>query len=414
MRICFVGNTNNAPYRLVRAMRRIGFDASLVVYESPLLHRPEGEDASLRDAYPAWMHDFSHLGEADLISPSTRLGELLSLLERADALVLNGLGPSLRTFVDRPSVAWLTGSDLDYYATFSTLAAREGNWSAEFRNTAAARLERSLWTGLIARQREGILRSVATSYFHPGIAPVGDALLEGIGIAPQSRFFIYAIIGTDETYNPPEPNPVPRLLCGARLTWKPPIPPGGSLLDFKGSDVMIRGVARYLGRNPDVRFELRLPRKGLHVRETEDLVRECGLEQYVVWLDEMPLQQFLDEVRRADVVFDQLGESMMGMVGVDALALGRPVITNARPALWKRATGEVLPVCQAETHEQVCEWLERLLSDPKARIRVGREAARYARNRLSAEANAKDIVTRLERARKPTEVQAWTSRNGRG
>lgn len=413
MKIVFVGNTNCYPFRLVRELRGSGVDAHLVVYETQILHRPEGEDPSLRNAYPPWVHDFSHLTEADFASPAKSLAPLLALLGQSDALVLNGLGPSLRALVDKPSIAWLTGSDLDYHANHASIAAREAIWSAGYRRSIMARRERLLWRRLIARQRSGIRRSLATSYFHRGINPEGDALLDRIGVADSARFFIYMADAAGCGFHPPAANPVPRILCGARLTWVPPIPSGGSVLDFKGSDIMLRGVARYLVCNPDARFELRLVRKGLHIAQTQALVRECALDRHVVWLDEMPLHEFMDELRRADVVFDQIGTSMVGMAGLDAMAMGRPVIANGRPEIWRRATGEVLPICQAASVEEVCRQLARLLSSEQERIRSGREAYEFASARLTPAASAAQILAHFRRPGRTTLVSTmmnWIAR----
>ena len=188
-------------------------------------------------------------------------------------------------------------------------------------------------------------------------------------------------------------NDHPVLLCGTRLTWKKPIPPGVSALDYKGSDVMLRGAALFRERS-GVAFELRIFEKGLHVTETRALVQELGLDDCVTWLPEMHARGFY----RADVCIEQLGDSCIGMVGLDAMAMGKPVIANAHPEIWKRHLGREWPICHATTAEEVCSHLNALTSDPRARSLVGEKSRTFVRQYFSPRANARQCLKRLTRA----------------
>ena len=56
--------------------------------------------------------------------------------------------------------------------------------------------------------------------------------------------------------------------------------------------------------------------------------RQLGIAGRIVWRDELSLRGFQEELAGADVVCDQLGEAMPGMVAVDAMAMGLPVVAT--------------------------------------------------------------------------------------
>ncbi len=396
MNIFVFGNTNNYPLRLAQALQELGHDTTLVVDRREPLHRPESLVPEYANGYPDWIIDFSHLSEEDYVGPSPRITQVVSLLEGADALILNSLGPSLLSFVEKPAISFLTGSDLSYYANFDTIGNRAANYDPAFRRSAAARLDARLWAGFIQRQREGILRSTAVSYFHRGMVPKDDALLDGIGVSDEQRMFIYMC--RELSYEPrhTNKNERPVLFCGTRLTWKKPIPPGASPLDYKGSDVMIHGVALFREKT-GMDFDMRIFEKGLHVQEARALAHELGLDDCITWLPEMPAHDFYRELESADICFEQLGESCIGMVGLDAMAMGKPVIANAHPEIWRRHLGCEWPICHATTPEEVCSHLESLVPNPRMRSKIGKESSTFVQKHFSPRANARQCLERLKR-----------------
>ncbi len=413
MRVVFFGNTNNYPYLLARAVRNLGHEVVLLVNRAERLHRPESMEPGYLDGYPAWIRDVSGIDEGCYVEPDGRIEPVVRELAGADGLVLNHIGPSLLDFVKRPAIAMLTGSDLDYYANFSTLGVRQSGWGEDFLFSAQGRRECLLWADFIQRQRLGIRMSRAVSYFPRGVVPEGDRLLDGIGVSDGRRFFIYMANPFIPLDGEPLSGGAVRIFCGTRLTWRKPVREGASTLDYKGSDVMIRGLGLFLRRR-SIPLEVRIVRKGLDVEETEELARAEGIAHSVEWLEEMSLKDFYRELRRADIVFEQLGDSCVGMAGLDAMAMGKPVIANGRPEVLGRVLPRPLPVCQASTPEEVSEALERLTLDEGYRRRVGEEAREYARRFLSPEYYAErciEILSRPDRGDDPLSADRFPGRD---
>lgn len=391
MKFGFFGNTNNSPFMLAEALRDLGHEVCVVVTSQELLHRPESRYPAFKEGYPDWIVDASQLSEWEVITLSQSMASLLDLLSDCDALVLNDTGPSIWPLVRRPAIALLTGSDLEYYGSFATLEARSSNWDSAYKASAEGQMNLNLLREFIQRQREGIREALMVAYMPRGLVPTGDALLDELGVSDAKRVFLRL---AELEFVKPTPalhnNPV-RIFCATRLTWKLPVEPGRSLLDYKGSDIMIRGLGLFY-RRTGVRLDIQLIRKGLHVAETEQLIDDEGLTDQVTWSDEMSLTEVWSQFARCDVVIDQLANSVMGLAGSDAMAAGRPVIGNSRPEIIH----EGLPLCQARTAEEVYVQLNRLVFDRDERERMGALGRAFVEENCSPQRAAQTCLERLK------------------
>ena len=395
MKFGFFGNTNNYPFMLAQALRQFGHDVVMVISSQELLNRPESRYPEFKQAYPDWIVDAAHLSEWDLIALSPSLAPVLDVLSTCDALVLNFTGPSLWPLLRRPAIALLTGSDLEHYANFATVEVRSATWDPAYMASADGQMNLNLLRDFVQRQREGIREAVAVRYFPRGLVPDGDAMLDELGVSDAKRVFLLSAELELVTPTPaPHNNPV-RIFCATRLTWKMPIEPGRSLLDYKGSDMMIRGLGLFY-RRTGVRLDIQLVRKGLHVAETEQLIVEEGLTDQVTWSDEMSLTEVWAEYRRSDIVIEQLGNSTIGSAGLEAMAASRPVIGNARREMFEDCFGQPSPICQAQTAEEVCAQLKRLVFNPAKREKIGTLGRRFVEENCSPRRAAQTCLERLE------------------
>ena len=394
MKIGLFGNTNNYPLLLAIALRKMGHDAVLVVNRSERLHRPESKYPHLEGRYPYWILDCASLPEEEFLAATPRIGPVLDFLAGgADALILNDLGPSLARMCGTPALAFMTGSDLTYYADPAMSRARQHGWEPSFTGSPSGRLWIRHFDAFVERQRSGIRDATAVSAPPPGLLPEVDAILADIGVGAERREFLYFA----DTTNPPvTPRRTPgrlRVVNGARLNWKTPLPAGFASQDHKGTDVLLHGFARFVAGGGEA--ELVMFRKGLHVTETEDLAASLGLGPFITWRGETTLREFYDAIADADVVCDQFGDSFPGMVSVDAMARGLPVIANFRPAALGPLFPEPIAGCHAATPDEVAAQLHRLAGSARARVDAGRAARRFARLYLSPETNARRCLQRL-------------------
>ncbi|MGH2353224.1 MAG: hypothetical protein ACRDJN_16580, partial [Chloroflexota bacterium] len=179
-------------------------------------------------------------------------------------------------------------------------------------------------------------------------------------------------------------------LCPTRHEWS-------SAFDSKRSDRVIRAFARYCrgegngssgpggsgagrgeaGERP--RAALVLSRWGRDVRASEALIEQEGIADRVVWRHPMHKLRLLDHYRAADVVLDQLNESVgtFGTVTAEALSCAKPVIMYFNPAVHEWCLPELPPIESALTEQEIEARLVALATDPARRERVGRASREW-------------------------------------
>ena len=403
MKVGFLGNTNNYPFRLAQALRALGHEVVFFVDRprNEPRHRPEHHYTDVPYPYPDWIREIEPLNLRQILLLPWTLRSVLRTLNACDGIVLNGLGLSLGTLIRPPLIGLLTGSDLDVYANprlVETLAAgpHPFDWLPGNR-----RLMRMLFSRLVRLQRAGIAKCCLVDYTIAGLLPQGDALLDEIGIDRKRRT---SFMITDLEHLP-SPRPcndgVFRIFCGTRLQWKrPSVGSNVSPLDLKGTDAMLEGLRMFIARSGRP-VQIRLISFGTDVEAAEQYVEKLGLAPFVYWHPPLTQVEFLDEMAQADVVVENFGrDCCIGMAARDAIAMGIPVIASGKSDVFERMLGEPLPIYEALLPEEICARLEEVVSNHESVARKAIEARAFAERWFSARRAAKCCVATFEEARK--------------
>jgi hypothetical protein len=156
------------------------------------------------------------------------------------------------------------------------------------------------------------------------------------------------------------------------VRWVPDaevIPPGLDLAAYSPVPPSDRGRPLVVHAPSDRR------RKG-----TEHVVRACeelGVELDVV--ERLPHDEARLRYERADIVVEQLNAGWHGVFALEAMALGKPVITYLKDDVVRRteeAFGVRVPIVSA-TKETLVERLRPLVDSPTERRRIGAESRAY-------------------------------------
>jgi glycosyltransferase involved in cell wall biosynthesis len=114
---------------------------------------------------------------------------------------------------------------------------------------------------------------------------------------------------------------------------------------------------------------------------TEHFVRACeelGVELEIV--EGVHHAEAGKRLERADVVLDQLNAGWYGMLAIEAMALGKPVVTFLHDEATRRAEeafGTRVPIVRAD-RENLVETLRPLAESATERRRIGAESRAYA------------------------------------
>ena len=392
--IAIFGNTNNYPLLLAQGLRLIGHNVRLVVNRKELLHRPEARYPDWTKAYPDWIVDCSYLSDEDIAFETPAIDRVIhQLTYNVDLVILNDVGPALAGYLRTPHAVVLTGSDLAYYANFDSLEMRTSMWDPEYKRSLQGRRYLRRMADLVARQRDGILGAEVVCYGQRGLVPSGDQLLDSMGVRDERRLMLHFSNTIDLQAKPAAKNNTLTILCGSRIVYRPEHNPALSAMDFKGTDVLLKGFALYCQQGGE--GVLRLPRKGQDLQAAVDLISDLVIAERVHWLDEMPLAQFYEEMIAADLVCDQFGSSFPGMVTTDAYALGRPVMAKLRADIFGQRFPKSLPGFDAETLEQIADHLMMMEKNRNVLVNMGRKSRAYAEAYLSPESMAGQFLEKL-------------------
>jgi len=412
MRIGFLGNSNNYPFRLAKALRALGHEVVFFVDRPPSepRNRPESHYADVLYPYPDWIREIEPLHPKQIVLYPWTVRPVLRTLEGCDGVVLNGFGLSLGPLIGRPIIGLLTGSDLDVYANPHLVDVLAASPSRSDRLSGKGILKhmlfkyrRMLLIRFVRLQRAGIAKCCLVEYAVPGLLPEGDALLDEIGV-DRNRRTSFMLTDIEHLPSPrARTDGAFRIFCATRLQWKlHAVGSNVSPLDLKGTDAMLKGLQMFIAhsRRP---VQIHLISVGADVESAERYVNELGLAPSVYWHPQLTQAEFLDEMASADVVLENFGcGGCIGMAGRDAIAMGKPLIAWGKSAVFERALGESLPIYEAQTPDEICARLHEIVHDSVGIAAHSSRARLFAARWFSARRAAERCVAVFEEARKGT------------
>ncbi|MFZ4855514.1 MAG: glycosyltransferase family 4 protein [Desulfuromonadaceae bacterium] len=408
MKIAFVGNANNYPLAVARSMRTQGHQVDFFLVNNPSypLDNPENRYCEYADGYADWIIDLRPL---DMWSYSASLEKenranfnlLISRLQLYDAFVFNQVAVFLSRYVTKPIYLLLTGTDLLTFADLNYSSLRLSLYQ-NIEDTVERERIKYFYEQRVADQRKAIHTCAGFNFFPIGVVPEGDTLIESIGVTPEKRDS-YMVLDTDSIgYAPFKENDIFTITFAARLTWVRDDVSIVTRLDLKGTDIFIKALSILASRGRTVRVHLF--RKGAHVEQTKVMAEQLGVADWIIWHDEVTQAELLESFKTMDVVVDNLESPAIGMVALDALATGRPVIARVAD-MSGFGVIEPPPICSAKSPEEVADWIERLMDDNALKEDYARRGRRFVDTYFSANLAAKRIMDVVQGLNNPYHMQ---------
>ena len=113
---------------------------------------------------------------------------------------------------------------------------------------------------------------------------------------------------------------------------------------------------------------------------TEDVLAACeGLEADLLLVEGLDHREAFERYREADIVVDQLNAGWYGLLAIECMALGKPVVTYLHDEAVRRTEEELgvrVPIVNA-TRDTLRERLEALVADAAERRRLGEASRAY-------------------------------------
>lgn len=383
--VIFIGCMNAMPMMYARVLKRLGYNVIFFV-DAPranALCRPENHFPDIDYPYPNWIHELKIpsqilAGVAPKIF-ARRLKRCVKTIAGmgAGAYFLNGFNTSLIPYLeaDTIKIALSHGSDLDTWADVGKQAELSKSFS---RRSIFRFLPRFLTSVLISRiltrQFEGFRSADKFVYFplefnEDGKRVVQSLVAAGGAYVPRydATFEHLPRVKKHETRRDGSFHVYSIVRFLMRST------PDANFGYLKGNEIILTAASEFLRRHPNAVFHFF--EKGEDVELAKAMCEEMEIARHVVWHPNLPFKEFAELISDADVCIDQVGDHWIG-AGVYAMAMGVPLIANARRSVESGVWRENNPVFDCRTKEEIVSALSSLINIDK-RIIVGRESKMF-------------------------------------
>lgn len=386
LKVAFAGQMNCMPMQYARRFRADGHCVTYVVDvpQSSKLSRPECHYSDIPYPYPDWIkEEVVWRPELQSVLGGVNTARVLRHLEAADVVFLSGhyIQLAARLRQDVVKIGLFAGSDFGVWCDVEKVPtlAKLGPFKI------LEPVKRCIVRKIVASNFESLRHLDAVTYFPGGLCQDGDKVLARLKTVKPSvvhipRFDIpfESLKGVSREAKVQSERLI--IFSAVRFIYK--TFPEGNKQVCKGNDLIIKGLARYVMRNPNV--DIHFINKGVDVEDARQLCEDLKLKPYVTWHNEMPFRSLINLYLASDICFDQVGKNWLGAVGGHAMYLGRPLIANYRPEVFRDIWGSDVPICQADSEEEVYERLVELESIDLRR-KLSRQGSAFAERYLSIE-----------------------------
>jgi len=346
MKILHAGNMVNYAYLICKKLREDNLSVDLLMNANPVLSSdPLQYDKSLNNKYPSWIKFYD-------TKQKFWQKEVIKIMRSNYDLI--------HAYVELPIFAYLSRRKFIAHPQGSDL--REMAFSQSIR-------------GILLRRAYKKAKAITA-----GVE--GCFLLSELKL--KNGIFIPPIVDFTKFY--------PEKIERNKFTDKFVIfHPSHQIWNIKGNDILIKGYKKFVEKYPN--SVLIIVKHGKDSEKTMSLIREQNLEKYVTIL-EGPINtiQLKKYYNMADVVADQFIVGELGGISRETLSLEKPLLTFCWENRFKRFFGEVPPLANASSPEDIEHQLE-LLQDKNVREKMGKKGLKWIRRYLNPDIVSKKLQT---------------------
>lgn len=119
----------------------------------------------------------------------------------------------------------------------------------------------------------------------------------------------------------------------------------------KGNDRFIRAFIRAV--QSGLNAKCMILDRGPDRDQAKIIIRDLEADDYFIWKANMSQDEFLNELRNADIVVDQFDVGGFGGIALEAMSMGKPVITYIQENCAKVIYQDEVTVLNAHTEEEI-------------------------------------------------------------
>jgi hypothetical protein len=394
--ILFLGNMNAMPMMYALELKKLKQEVIYFVdcKKEETLHRPENHFKSIKYPYEDWIIEINLLSHL-LISMFPKLFKnyILHKLpinyqgKKIKAIFFGGNYISLATYFSEVKTKLILsyGADLEYLCNKSLINEMTNEYTHKsFTKYLNKPTVKYIIRNIIEKNFKGAIKCNYVLFFPKGFSKKGDYVLEELSkynveyIERSNDMYLDDFLGYSKKQRI-EDNVI-NIMCAVRFHFDV----DANSEENKGNDIIIRGLAKYIKNRRNKTININFFEKGPDVQKAKQICIDEGIEKNIIWNKETSLDELLNMYESSDVCFDQVGNNWLGAIGIFAIILGIPLITNIDK------TENKPPVLNAKTIDEIYNSLL-LLENKDLYNKISLSSSKFAKDNFTP-MNALNLV----------------------
>lgn len=359
MKIFFIGTTNAMPMAYAIELKKLNYDVKYIVdvASDNMLSRPEFHYDSIKYPYPNWIIEIKiSKPSIKALYPYWGYKKIIDFSRDGDVYFLSDWYISIARFLPKNAKVIILphGADLDSWCAPQKAIdiAKSGAFSSLWR------IKKIIAEIIIRNMRLGLQRADAITYFPKGFNKDGDEIIDFFRKKKQIKIIRRYDVNLNNLNlkTGGNKNKNQKFVICSPVRFDFILRDGVSNKYLKGNDLIIKAIGEFY-RKHEKNIEIIFFNKGRDILDAKKMCDEEGISHLIKWSDTVPLGELLEKMSNSDVCFDQVGKHWMGAVGVYALYLDVPLITNYRPEIMDDFISGFNPIFQATKIEEIVKHL---------------------------------------------------------
>ena len=326
MHVLIAGNLVNLGFYLSRKLRELNIDVDLLMEKDPSLISDPMSTGILEDEYPEWIKFFDKKKKRwkfDVINHMRKYDLVLAMTEF----------PIFAMLSLKPFIAITTGADTRELIHEKSLKGFLLKLSYNFAKVVVYVMPTQL---LIIKKNK-----IKNAIFIPILKKrMNDPLIDN----KKDEFVIF--------------HPTNHI-------WKD-----------KHNDLFLNAFIEIAKKRDDI-FLITLNR-GIDAKKSIDLLKSASIEGRYEIIDSTLNQDEISKFyKKCDAIADQFVLGSLGLIGIDCLSIGKPLISFIDEVMYKEAYGEIPPTISSQNPKTLADLITKIFDDKKIYDKIGRESKEW-------------------------------------
>lgn len=171
--------------------------------------------------------------------------------------------------------------------------------------------------------------------------------------------------------------------------------PANHIWRDKGNDIFLKAFIELAKKREDV-YLITLNR-GIDAKKSIELLKNSNIEgRYEIINSTLSQKEMSEYYQKSDLVADQFSLGSLGLIGIDSLSMGKPLVSYIDKILYEKAYGKKPPVISSQDSSTLSNLINKIIEDKKTYDDMGKKSKEWYENFHSEDVLIKKYMTLIE------------------